>query len=265
MSDDMKKILLRCAIILPVILALLVVMAVVGSRPAKPPVPTKPTLPPSLYGPEDFYFEGDTLACYEAEVAFGIDVSHHQGVIDWQAVADSGVEFVFVRLGYRGITGGELHEDDYVRENLRGAKEAGLQLGAYFYSQAITVEEARQEAAFALEILGDTRLDLPLVFDWEQEKRTENVPASTVTDSAIAFCEDIALAGFTPMVYFNGYQAEHQMDMARLDGYLWWLAMYDINEEFPCRMDYWQYSCTGSVPGIEGNVDLNLMFPAEKE
>ena len=228
-------------------------------------VPTKPTLPPSLYQPEDFYLEGEILECHKTEVAFGIDVSHHQGAIDWQAVADSGVEFVFIRLGYRGISGGALHMDDYAAENLKGAREAGIQLGAYFYSQAVSVEEARQEAAFALKILGETELELPLVFDWEQEKRTENVPVDVLTDSAIAFCEAVKQAGYQPMIYFNSYQAENLMDMTRLEQYPWWLAMYDVNAEFPCRMDFWQYSCTGSVPGIAGDVDLNLLFPAETE
>ena len=78
-------------------------------------------------------------------------------------------------------------------------------------------------------------------------------------------CEAVKAAGQEPMVYFNGYQARNLMDMEQLECYSWWLAMYDVGEEFPCRMDIWQYSCTGSVPGIEGNVDLNLMFPAEKE
>ena len=223
-------------------------------------VPTKPTLPPSAYTPEDFYFNGDFLACYKADVSVGIDVSHHQGVIDWQAVADSGVEFAVIRLGYRGLTGGQLHTDDWVQENLRGARDAGLQLGAYFYSQAISVEEARQEAAFALEILGELELELPLVFDWEQEERTKYVPVDVVTDCAIAFCQAVEQAGHQPMVYFNSYQAKNLMDMERLEEYPWWLAMYDVGEDFPCRMDIWQYSCTGSVPGIEGNVDMNIMF-----
>lgn len=236
-----------------------------GCQTERTDIPTKPTLPPSPYSPEDFYFDGEILTSEEIEVAFGIDVSHHQGVIDWQAVADSGVEFAFIRLGYRGLTGGALHIDGYAAENLKGAREAGIQLGAYFYSQAVSVEEARQEAAFALEILGDTPLDLPLVFDWEQEERTKNVPAEVVTDSAVAFCEAVQQAGYQPMVYFNDYQAEHLMDMTRLEAYPWWLAMYDVSGEFPCRMDFWQYSNTGSVPGIEGNVDMNLMFPQQQE
>lgn len=236
-----------------------------GCHAERTDVPTKPTLPPSPYSPEDFYFNGEVLTSDEAEVAFGIDVSHHQGVIDWQAVADSGVEFVFIRLGFRGLRGGELHVDDMVHENLRGAREAGLRVGAYFYSQATSVEEALEEVLLALEILGDTPLDLPLVFDWEQEERTKHVPVDVVTNCAIAFCEAVEQAGYQPMVYFNSYQAENLMDMTRLEQYPWWLAMYDVNGEFPCWMDFWQYSNTGRVPGIEGNVDMNLMFPRENE
>lgn len=229
---------------------------------AEPQIP-KYTMPQSPYTPEDFYYEGDYLACYEAEVSLGVDVSHHQGQIDWQQVADSGVEFAIVRLGYRGLSGGALHTDDFVHENLEGARCAGLKVGAYFYSQAVSVEEARQEAAFALEILGDTRLDMPLVFDWEQESRTEQVSVETATACAIAFCEAVKAAGFEPMVYFNSYQARNLMDMEQLECYPWWLAMYEVGAEFPCRMDIWQYSCTGSIPGIEGQVDLNLWFPEE--
>lgn len=234
-----------------------------NTKPTMPTWPTFPTdLPPNIYTREDIYFVDNIPYCDKADLIFGIDVSHHQGQIDWQAVAESGVQFVFVRLGYRSF-GGRLYVDDWVEENLRGVREVGLKLGAYLYSQAISVEEAHEEAAHALEILGDTPLDLPLVFDWEQENRTKNVPVDVVTDCALAFCEDVEQAGYQPMVYFNLYQAMYLMDMSRLIEYPWWLAMYNEETEFPCWMDYWQYSCTGVVPGIEGYVDMNLMFPIE--
>ena len=217
-------------------------------------------LPPSPYTAEDFYLDGDFLACSAAKTSLGIDVSHHQGEIDWQAVADSGVEFAFIRLGYRTLEAGELKKDDRVEENLKQAKAAGLQIGAYFYSQAISEEEARGEAALALQILNSRELDLPLVFDWELETRNAGMEKELVSRCAIAFCEEVQQAGYQSMVYFNAHQAENLMDMQLLEDYPWWLAMYDVSGPVPCRMDVWQYTCTGRVPGIKGNVDNNLMF-----
>ncbi len=223
-------------------------------------VPTEPTLPQSSYAVEDFVYDGDYLSCPTADTMLGIDVSHHQGQIDWAQVKSAGVEFVMVRLGYRGLSEGNLYTDDYALENLRGAREAGLLVGAYFYSQAVCVEEALEEAQYALQILGDFKLDLPLAYDWEQEKRTENVDVQTVTDCAMVFCEVVKNAGYGTMVYFNTYQARELMDLNRLTDYPWWLAMYSTDSQFPCRFDVWQYTCEGVVPGISGNVDVNVML-----
>ena len=231
----------------------------------RPPAPTDPpeTLPPSPDTPGDYRYEGDFLTCTAGNTVLGIDVSSHQGVIDWEQVASAGIEFAFIRLGYRGYSAGGLNADTNALENLRGAKQAGLKVGAYFFSQAITLAEAREEAAFALSILGDTKLDLPLVFDWEfvsQEARTAEVDARTLTDMTKAFCRDVELMGYESMVYFNSSQATDLLYLKELQEYPWWLAMYDITMEFPCRADLWQYTNTGSVPGIAGNVDINLLF-----
>ena len=152
----------------------------------------------------------------------------------------------------------------YAREQLRlvleKAREAGLKVGAYFYSQALNMEEAREEAILALEILDGFQLDMPLVYDWEQEERTKNVKARTLTDCTLAFCEVVESAGYEPMVYFNSFQAQELLILEELTHLPWWLAMYDITAEFPYKVDMWQYTCTGSIPGIEGNVDINLLF-----
>lgn len=227
----------------------------------EPTEPPEPTLPPSPYRPSDFAFADGYLSCLVAETVLGIDVSHHQGEIDWAQVKASGVEFVMVRLGNRGYTNGELAVDRNVRQNLEGARAAGLLVGAYFYSQAISVAEAREEAALALQILDGFPLDLPLTFDWEQEARTAGMDARTLTDCTLAFCRDVEAAGYRPMIYFNSYQAEQLLYLQELTDYPWWLAMYDISQEFPCPMDMWQYTCTGSVSGIAGDVDINLWFP----
>lgn len=227
----------------------------------EPPTdPPTPTVPQSPYTCDDFTLEGEFLTCNGASSVIGIDVSHHQGEIDWQKVADSGVEFVMVRLGYRGIGGGTLHTDRNVQQNLQGAKDAGLKVGAYFYSQATGVAEAREEARLALEILGDFPLDLPLAFDWEIESRTENVDVQTATDCAIAFCTVIEDAGLDTMIYFNSYQARQRLDLLQLTAYPWWLALYTLEADFPCRFDVWQYTKTGRIPGINADVDINVML-----
>lgn len=234
-------------------------------QPETTTVPTEPpyTLPPSPYSPGDFVQEGDHLTCAAGETVLGIDVSSHQGLIDWQAVADAGIRYAFVRLGYRGYSSGSLMTDEYVRINLNGAREAGIAVGAYFFSQAISVEESEKEAAYALGILEGFRLDLPLVYDWEyvsDTARTANVDKRTLTDCTLAFCAAVEQAGYAPMVYFNSSQITKLLYGGEIEQYPWWLAKYDPNLDFPCKVDMWQYSNQGSVPGINAPVDLNLMF-----
>ncbi len=239
--------------------AVLVILTLVGCSAPHTPTPTE-TIPPNRFHPDDFVYEDGYLQCITADAVMGIDVSRYQGDIDWQQVKAAGVEFVMVRLGNRGIAEGTLHEDPFAKQNLQGAKAAGLKVGAYFYSQALNVEEAEEEAALALEILDGFVLDMPLAYDWEQESRTEDVTARTLTDCTLAFCAAVEEAGYEPMIYFNSFQAKQLLYLRELKDIPWWLAMYDVTMEFPYRMDMWQYSCTGTVPGIEGSVDLNLLF-----
>lgn len=259
-----------------IVVAVCVVLAVFGGLIAvlllqdkeTPPSETEPegthiqpeTVPQSAFSPDDFSEENGFLACAAADTIIGIDVSKYQGQIDWHQVKDAGVEFVMVRLGYRGYSTGELNEDPMARANLAGAREAGLLVGAYFYSQAASPAEAEEEAAYALEILGDFDLDLPLSFDWEIEARTENVDVETATACTVAFCQAVKAAGQDAMIYFNSNQAEERLDLTALTEYPWWLAMYSHDKEFPCRFDLWQYTQTGTVPGIEGYVDINIML-----
>ena len=232
------------------------------SEPTEPPT-TQYTLPPSAYTPEDFVFDGDYLSCTAGETVLGIDVSSHQGEIDWQQVAGAGVEFVFVRLAYRGYSSGTLNPDEYARINLDGAREAGIAVGAYLYSQAVSVAEAEEEARYALEMLDGFQLDLPLVYDWEyvsDTARTANVDARNLTDCTLAFCEAVEEAGCEAMIYFNSSQIMDLLYGGELEQYPWWLAKYDLAMEFPCQADLWQYTNQGTVPGITGVVDIDLMF-----
>lgn len=234
--------------------------------PTIPTVPTEPTLPPPEANPfsaSDFAYEGNFLTCTAAESRVGIDVSIHQGLIDWNQVAAAGVDFAMIRCGYRGYKYGQVNPDANAIMNLELARNAGLKVGVYFYSQAVSVAEAVEEAQFVLSSLEGQHLDLPVCYDWERfsdEARTANVDGRMVTDCAIAFCDAIRAGGREPMVYFNPTQAFGLLAMEELTQYKFWLAMYDTQSWFPYRVDLWQYSNTGRVPGINTNVDLNIGF-----
>lgn len=248
------------AAVLVLLMAFALCACGIGGRETEPPTEPTPTLPQSLYNSNDFALKGAYLSCLTTNTLIGIDVSRYQGQIDWEKVRAAGIRFAIVRLGYRGYETGLLNEDTHARGNLQGARDAGLLVGAYFFSQALTEEEAREEAQFALEILGDFQLDLPLTFDWETQERTENVGPETVTACALAFCDEIEQAGLTPMIYFNPSQVGNQIDLFQLTDYPWWLAMYNVNGDFPCRFDLWQYTDEGQVDGINGNVDINILI-----
>ena len=227
---------------------------------------TGPTLPENPYDPLDFGYEGDYLSCFAGQAMLGIDVSYWQGEIDWQQVKDAGIEYVILRLGQRGSEQGVIAEDQMVRHYYQGASDAGLKIGGYFFSQAINVQEAIEEAQFVLDIIKDWHLEMPVVYDWEyysDTARTANMDSRTLTDCAIAFCDTIEAAGFTPMVYFNKKQAQTLMHLEELTDYKFWLAMYDSSMTYENKIDMWQYTSTGTVPGITGDVDLNLYFVYE--
>lgn len=194
----------------------------------------------------------------------GIDVSTHQKDVDWQSVAADGIEFVMLRLGHRGYTEGGLFLDQTFEQNLRGALDAGLDVGVYFFSQAVTPEEAVEEADYVLEALDGQALAFPVAFDWESipgdEARTDSLDGETMTRCAAAFCNRIANAGYRPAVYFNQTQGYLRYDLRELTDYELWLAEYGTVPNFYYHFDLWQYSQTGRVDGIQGDVDLDLAF-----
>ena len=229
---------------------------------------TEPTIPPDLnpYGPHDFQFSPSGYLKLEDERSYsGVDVSAFQGNIDWKQVKDSGIQFAIIRLGYRGYgKAGKMVEDEYAQKNLKGVTDVGMPYGVYFFSQALNKKEVEEEVAFLLKILGDYQPDLPVVFDWEYisaEARTANMDARTLTDCALHFGKLIEEAGFTPMIYFNWYQSNHYYHLKELERYPFWLALYQDRMTYPYRVEMWQYTCTGRVPGITGDVDINVYMP----
>lgn len=238
---------------------------------ASEPPATDPTLPPPAANPirpEDIVKNGAYLTCTTATTVVGIDVSEWQGSqIDWAQVKAAGIEFVMIRVGYRGYESGKLNADEHAQKNYQGASAAGLKIGAYFYSQAINVREAEDEAAFVLDIIKDWQLDMPVVFDWEYvsaEARTGSATARTVTDCTKAFCNKIKAAGLKPMVYFSTRHVNKRLYLSELTDYDFWFVQYSEALNYPYKVDMWQYTDSGSVPGIPTNVDINLYFPWEE-
>ena len=221
-------------------------------------------LPENPYNKFDFQYDGWFLKSTATECLSGIDVSAYQGDIDWHQVAEAGVDFAIIRLGYRGYESGKLAEDKFARQNLEGAAAAGIQLGVYFFSQALTVEEAREEAQFVLEMIDPYEVAMPVVYDWEhvdnENARTNNMDPYVATDCAKAFLEVIDEAGYWPMMYFNTFQARKLFYLDQLMEYDFWLALYSDRMTFPYKVDMWQYTCTGTIPGVFGDVDVNVLF-----
>lgn len=229
--------------------------------------PENPTIPPDRnpYDQYDFqYNRHNYLLLQNLESYAGIDVSAFQGKIDWKKVKASGIDFAIIRLGYRGYESGKLVEDEYAKANLKGAREAGLKIGAYFFSQALNINETDEEIRYMLKILGDTKLDMPIVLDWEipaDTARTRKMDARTLTDIQRHFCGQMRDRGYQPMIYFNWYQSEHLYVLSELEEYPFWLALYQDRMTYPWKIEMWQYSDKGRVPGIQGNVDLNVYIP----
>ena len=226
-------------------------------------------VPVNTYDPEGFSKDENGYITYTEDgvyVTKGVDVSVHQGTIDWQQVADAGFDFAMIRVGYRGYgTEGNMRGDTQFVNNVQGALDAGLDVGIYYFSQAITVEEARQEAAYVIEQIAPYRITYPVVFDWERQNyagsRTQTIPDTDLLCSmANAFCADIEAAGYEAMIYFYQNLAYNNLDLSQLLDYPFWLAQYTDYPSFYYDFDMWQYTSSGKVPGISGNVDLNLRF-----
>ena len=205
-----------------------------------------------------FVTYGDDPEAYEV----GVDVSEHQGEIDWQAVAEAGIDFAVIRIGGRLMQSGTIFEDKYFRANLEGAKAAGLKVGVYFFSQALNAQEGLEEAEFVLGLLDGVELDYPVVCDWEylggNTARTYGAEPAEITAGIDAFCARVEEAGYRGMLYFNAYCGYIKMDLRELTDYDFWYAQYSDVPSYRYHFQMWQYSSSGQVDGIDSDVDLNL-------
>ncbi|MBQ2115752.1 MAG: glycoside hydrolase family 25 protein [Lachnospiraceae bacterium] len=194
----------------------------------------------------------------------GIDVSKYQGDIDWEKVSADGVEYAFVRLGVRGYQSGKIVADEYFDQNMRGACDAGIRTGVYFFTQAVNTAEALEEANFVIESIKNYDVTCPVVFDVEHvansNARANELSQQERTDITIAFCNAIRDAGYIPMIYGNVKCFTKMLDMTRLNEYEKWYAFYDDYMYMPYDVSCWQYTEKGKVKGISGNVDMNISY-----
>ncbi len=215
------------------------------------------------------YFHSDVFA--GRRIAHGIDVSKYQKDIDWKAVKEAGVEYAIIRVGFRGYgkTGG-IGADTYFEKNIKGALEAGIEVGVYFFSQATTVEEAKEEAQYALDKIKDYNITLPVVMDFEYASVNgkeggrlydANLSKAVATNVCLAFCETVENAGYEPMVYANSSMLKNKLNASDISSkYKIWLANYTSMTAYTGEYDFWQYSSKGTVDGITGNVDCNFWY-----
>lgn len=195
----------------------------------------------------------------------GIDISAFQGYIDWETLDKSGdVDFVIMRVGYRGYGSGAIVEDSQFADYKSAVSELGIDAGVYFFSQAISYEEGVEEANFVLDRIKDMDVKYPVIIDTEQveaeDARGNKSSNEERTDGIVGFCETIKNAGYTPMIYASRNWYAQNLDMDRLGDYKLWLAQYANVPDFPYKFTGWQYTCEGKVPGIEGYVDINVWF-----
>lgn len=189
----------------------------------------------------------------------GIDVSVWQGNINWDKVKADGIEFAIIRSGWGWL--GDGAKDRYFDQNIKNAKNAGVKVGVYHYSYASSVENARQEAKYCLDIVkaSGVSLDLPIYFDIEDKSIGDKHDRTIRTNMCVAFCSEIENAGYWAGVYANLNWFNNYLDKNVLaKRYTIWFAQYNDTREMDC--DIWQYTSSGRVNGISGNVDMNIMY-----
>lgn len=206
-----------------------------------------------------YTFNGD--GSLNTGTVMGIDISKHNGNIDWNAVKNSGVQYVILRCGYRGSASGVLVEDQKFRSNIQGATAAGLKVGIYFFSQAVNEVEAVEEASMTLSLIKNYKITYPVYIDVESANgRADGISKAARTSVINAFCQTIRNSGYTPGLYANKNWLTEKINTGALGGCKIWLAQYVAAPTYGGRYEMWQYSSRGSIAGIKGNVDLNISY-----
>ena len=211
-----------------------------------------------------YYFDADGVL--QKGKTFGVDVSKYQKNIDWEQIKKAGVSFVIVRIGYRGYgASGALVLDPMFEEHFTNVKNAGLKVGVYFFSQATTEEEAKEEAFACAYVLNGRKLDYPIFFDTEASGasggsgRADGLGVADRTKCAIAFCEEVKAQGYKPGVYASTLWYRKRVNLNSLKKYTIWNAHYGVASS-PIDCALWQGTCTARLPGYKGDMDVNISY-----
>lgn len=231
-------------------------------------VPVNEHLPVCSYDPSLFVKNEAGIMTYADDsytTYFGVDVSSWQGNIDWHKLKEQGVYFAFIRLGYRGYESGVIQQDTKFEENIRGALDAGIKVGVYFFSQALDADEAYEEATFVLDRIREYDITFPVVFDWEtvssSTARTNNIKTEKLCEAANVFCNTVAQAGYIPMVYCNQNISMLYYELSRIQAFDFWYAEYKDQPTFYYNFDIWQYSSSAKLDGVpDAMIDVNISF-----
>jgi len=194
----------------------------------------------------------------------GVDISKYQDYVDFVKLKKAGINFVMIRVGARGYGSGQLVLDDYFADNIRRASDAGLQIGVYFYSQAVTEDEAVEEANMVLENIKDYSVEYPVAYDMEfvanDDARIDGLSRTDKTVIAKAFLDTIENAGYNPVIYGNKEWLIKEIDMSKLTAYDVWLSQIADVPDYPYKFTMWQYKDDASIDGIAGYANLNISF-----
>lgn len=205
------------------------------------------------------YYENGQKISY-----MGVDVSKSTGTVNFAQLKNAGIEYAMIRLGSRGYSTGQLSIDENYITNMEDAKSAGLSVGVTFYSQAVTVEEAAEEAELVLANLADYNITYPVVFHMDMitndQARTDTLSKMQLTEIAAAFCDRIGEAGYTPMIYGDKYWLLRKIDLTKLGKYEIWLSQSEDIPDYPYTFSMWQYTQSGKIPGITGEANLSISF-----
>ena len=231
-------------------------------------VPVNEHLPVCSYDPNLFMKDENGVMTYADDsytTYFGVDVSSWQGNVDWHKLKAQGVYFAFIRLGYRGYESGVINLDTRFEENIRGALDAGIKVGVYFFSQALDADEAYEEAQFVLDNIRPYHISFPVVFDWEtvnsSTARTNNIETDKLCEAANVFCNTVAESGYTPMVYCNQSVSMLYYELSRIQAFDFWYAEYKDQPTFYYDFDIWQYSSSAKLDGVpDALIDVNISF-----
>lgn len=226
-----------------------------------------PYLEKNTYDFTNLTMKADKMAYYEEGQKtsyIGVDISKYNGNVDFAALKEAGMDFAMIRLGARGYGSGQIVLDEKFAENITKAQEAGIDIGVYFFSQAITADEAVEEANFVIQNISGHKVTYPVAFDMEyvlnDTARIETLSREEKTTVAKAFLDTVKNAGYKPMIYGTKEWLIKQVDLTKLTGYDVWLSQQEDIPDYPYQFQMWQYTLEGSVFGVDTDVDLNVSF-----